>query len=320
MKILYGIILALFFSQQLFTQPIFETKEKEVIIRQRVESRTNWDHNFTKNKPSPVGSMTSFTRFNEKGDIVEFITYRLKDTLTYETFDYDQSGKRTDYTKHKGGKRNISYRKISRYDEKGNLVLEQGFDGSEKFKNSYLYSDKGKLAEIDYYIANNLNEKRVFKHDNNTANVTVLNSADIVTSYMSLKYDSKGNLTEEIIFDANKDPLEKRIFVYNDESKIISEVKYRLGSFYYKLTFLYDSRGELVNVDEENIQNSRFIKKNFKYNDKGYLIEMNWRRKPEEEFNTRNYTYDDRGLCKQVLTYYPSTKFKILTKYEYEFY
>ena len=320
MKIIVGIIMSLFFSLQLLSQPVFETKNKEVIIRHKVKSQTNWDYNFVKNKPSSKGDMTSYTRFNSRGDIVEFVTYKLKDTLTYETYEYDQQGKRTDYTKHKGGRRNISYQKISRYDDNGNLILEQGFDGAEKFKNAYLYNDKGKLSEINYYIENTLNEKRVFKQDGNTTEVTVLNSANIVTSYISLKYDSKGNLLEETIFDSNRNTVENRIFVYNNESKVISEVKYRLGEFYYKLTYLYDSSGELINIDEENQENSRFIKKNFRYDDKGFLIEMSWRRKPEEEFSTRNYIYNDKGLCMQVLTYYPSTNFKILTKHEYEFY
>jgi hypothetical protein len=320
MKIVFGIILILIFSGQILSQPIFETKNKQIIIKQNVKSQTNWDYNFIKDEPSSKGNKTSYTRYNSRGDIVEFVTYKLRDTLTYETYEYNNEGYRIDYTKHKGGKKNISYRKISDYDNNGNLILEQGFDGSEKFKNSYVYNGDGKLKEISYYTDNSLNEKRVFEHNDNITNVTVYNSADAVTSYMSLRYDKKGNLIEEIQFDENKNPIENRIFVYNNESKVVSEVKYREGNFYYKLTYLYDSAGELINIDEENLEHSRFIKKNFKYNDMGFLVEMNWRRKPGEEFNIRNYAYNDKGLCTQVLTYYPSTKFKVLTKYEYEFY
>jgi hypothetical protein len=320
MKIFCPIILSFIFFSQVLSQPIFETKNKQIIIKQNVRSQTNWDYNFIKDKPSSKGNKTSYTRYNSRGDIVEFVTYKLKDTLIYETYEYNTEGYRVDYTKHKGGKKNISYRKISEYDDNGNLILEQGFDGSEKFKNTYEYNDNGKLKEINYYIDNTLNEKRIFKHDSNITDVAIYNSANKITSYMSLKYDGKGNLIEETQFDVNKNPIENRIFVYNNELKVISEVKYREGNFFYKLTYLYDSAGELINIDEENLEHSRFIKKNFKYDDKGFLIEMNWRRKPVEEFNTRNYAYNNEGLCTQVLTYYPSTKFKVLTKYEYEFY
>jgi hypothetical protein len=320
MKIICSIVMSFIFLNQVLSQPIFETKNKQIIIKQNVRSQTNWDYNFIKDEPSSEGNKTSFTRYNSRGDIVEFVTYKSRDTLTYETYEYNNEGYRIDYTKHKGGKKNISYRKISDYDNNGYLILEQGFDGSEKFKNTYVYNDDGKLKEINYQTDNSLNEKRVFEHNDNITNVTVYNSADAVTSYMSLRYDKKDNLIEETQFDENKNPIENRIFVYNNESKVVSEVKYREGNFYYKLTYLYDSAGELINIDEENLEHSRFIKKNFIYNDKGFLVEMNWRRKPGEEFNTRNYAYDDKGLCTQVLTYYPSTKFKVLTKYEYEFY
>lgn len=317
MKIICPIVLSLIFLNQVLSQPIFETKNKQIIIKQNVKSQTNWDYNFIKDKPSTKGNKTSYTRYNSRGDIVEFVTYKLKDTLTYETYEYNTEGHRVDYTKHKGGKKNISYRKISEYNNNGNVILEQGFDGSERFKNTYEYDD-GKLKEINYYTDNRKSEKRIFKHDSNITDVTVYNSKNIITSYMSLKYDDKGNLIEEIQFDADKKQLENRIFVYNNESKVVSEVKYREGNFYYKLSYLYDSAGELINIDEENLEHSRYIKKNFKYNDRGFLIEMNWRRKPGEEFNTRNYAYDNEGLCTQVMTYYPSTKFKVLTKYEYE--
>ncbi len=320
MKIICPIFLSFIFLNQVLSQPIFETKNKQIIIKQNVKSQTNWDYNFIKDKPSSKGNKTSYTRYNSRGDIVEFVTYKLRDTLTYETYEYNTEGYRVDYTKHKGGKKNISYRKISDYDDYGNVILEQGFDGSEKFKNTYEYNDEGKLGEINYYVDNQSNEKRVFEQDDNITNVTVYNSTDEITSYMLLKYDGNGNLIEEIQYDANKNPLESRIFVYNNESKVVSEVKYREGNFFYKLTYLYDSTGELINIDEENTENSRYIKKNFKYDDRGFLIEMNWRRNPGEEFNTRNYTYDNEGLCTQVLTYYPSTRFKVLTKYEYEFY
>ncbi len=320
MKIICTAILSLIFLTQVLSQPIFENKNKLAIIRQHVKSQTNWDYNFIKEKPSSKGKKTSFTRYNSSGDVIEFVTYRLKDTLTYETYEYDQNGHRIDYTKRKGGRKNISYQKISDYDNNGNLILEKGFDGSEKFRNTYEYDDNDKLAEINYYLNNELNERRIFKHEVNTTNVTVFNAANVITSYMSLKYDGKGNLIEEILLDVNKQPLENRIFVYNNQSKVVSEVKYRAGNFNYKLTYLYDSAGELINIDEENINSKRYIKKNFKYDDEGYIIEMNWRRSSGEEFNTRKYTYNSEGICTEILTYYPSTKFKVLTKYEYEFY
>lgn len=303
-----------------FGQPIFETKNKQTVIQQKIKSQTNFDYNYIKNKPSSKGVKTSYTEYNDDGDVVRFITYRLKDTLTLEEYSYDETGKRIDYTKHKGGSKNIAYQKISKYAKNGNLMMENGFDGSEKFKNSYKYNADNKLIEINYFLDNKLNEKRTFTHDGDITEVTVYNASKQAISYMTLKYNSKGDIIEEIVYDANKNPLEKKLYVYNKESKVISEVKYRLEQFYYKLTYLYDSRSELINIDEESISNKRYVKKSFGYDNSGNLIEMKWRRKPGEEFNQRNYTYNSKGICTQVITLYPSTNFKVLTKYEYEFF
>ncbi len=303
-----------------YSQPIFETKNKLTIVQQNIESQTNYDYNFVKNKPSSKGDKTSYTEYNINGDVVKFITYKLKDTLTFEEFTYDETGKRTDYTKHKGGSKNIAYQKISKYDKDGNLIIEHGFDGSEKFKNTYKYDDAGKLVEINYFQDNVLNERRTFNNDGDNTEVTVYNSSKQITSYMTLKYNNDGEINEEIVYDANRNPLEKKLYVYNNDLKVISEVKYRLEEFYYKLTYLYDSRGDLINIDEESINNKRFVKKSFAYDTSGNLVEMKWRRKPGEEFNQRNYSYDDKGICTQVVTFYPSTNFKILSIYEYDFF
>ena len=305
---------------QSFSQPIFENKNKLTVVREKIKSQTNYDHNFIKNKPSSKGNKTSYTEYNTKGDVVKFITYKLLDTLTYEKYIYDETGKRTDYTKHKGGSKNVAYQKISKYDKDGNLILEHGFDGSEKFKNTYKYDDAGKLLEIKYFQDNTLNERRTFNNKADITEVTVYNSSEQVTSYMALKYNSDGEIVEEVVFDANRNPIEKKLYVYNSDSKVISEVKYRLEEFYYKLTYLYDSRGDLINIDEESITNKRFVKKSFAYDTSGNLAEMKWRRKPGEQFNQRNYSYDNKGICSHVVTFYPSTNFKVLTKYEYEFF
>lgn len=320
MKIIFSISITIIFIQLGFSQPIFETSYKNTIIQQKIKSQTNLDYNYINNKPSPKGIKTSYTKYNSNGDVVEFVTYKLKDTLTFEEYSYDNSGNRIYYIKHKGGKKNIAYQKISKYNNSGDLILENGFNGSEKFKNTYKYDANGKLSEIHYYIDNQLNEKRYFNQNDNITNVEVYNSSGIATSYITLKYNGNGNLSEEILLDANKKPMEKKLLVYNNQSKIISEVKYRLDKFYYKLTYLYNKMGGLINIEEENLNAGRFSKKKFKYDNNGKLIEMKWRRKSNEEFNQRNYTYNGKGICTEVITNYPSTKFKVLTKYEYEYY
>lgn len=317
-RFISGLILIVTVNVFSFGQPVFEDKQKETVIGNGIESVTTWDYYYTNNKLDKTGQRTSYTKFDKKGNIIETITYKSRDTLAHETFKYNREGKRTDYMKKKGLK--IAYQKSSTYDNDGNLTLEAGFDGSSPFRNEYDYENNGKLKQIRYYLDNHLKEKRDFKNDGNLTEIAVYNSSNSVISYLSLKYDDNGNVVEEITYNLEKVPLEKKLYVYNSNNKVISEVKYRGDAFYYKLTYLYNSQNDLTNIDEENPNERRFLKKQFTYDPKGNLLEMTWRRNSKEAFSSRTYTYDEKNNCTQYETFYPGTNFKVLTKLTYDTY
>ncbi len=317
LKCLIGLLLIIFASAKLVNaQSVFEDKQKEAIVKNNITSQTTWDYNYIKDKPSKSGVKTSYIRYNQLGNTIESITYKMKDTLAYEIYKYNTEGKRTDYTKKRGIK--IAYRKTSEYDENGKLIKEEGFDGTFNFENRYEYFSTGKLKQISYYVSDKLTEQRNFEHTGDLTMITVTNTSGGVQSYISLKYDTNGNVIEEINYNSKKNPLEKKILVYNNDNHVVSEVKYRGDNFSYKQTYLYNTKGDLVNIDEENTEEGRFSKKQFGYDQSGNLISMKWRRNEKEDFSERNYQYDDRNLCTQYDTYYPSTKFRVLTKLTYE--
>ena len=299
-------------------QNIFEEKQKKVITKNHIFSLTTWDCNYTNGKPSKNGIKTSFNKYDHFGNVIELISYKLKDTAAYETFKYDKEGKRTNYVKRKGVK--IAYQKTSRYNDDGKLIQETGFDGTSEFQNDYVYNIDEKLEQITYYLDKRTNEKRVFENEGNITSITVYNSNDVIISYLKLKYDDNDNVIEELVYNTDKIPIEKKLFVYNNDNKVISEVKYRGDNFYYKLTYLYNSKGELINIDEENPNDGRYLKKQFLYDDNESLVEMKWRRNESEDFSLRTYEYDNDGICSQYETYYPVAKFRVLTKLSYEYY
>lgn len=299
-------------------QNIFEEKQKTVITKNQVLSLTTWDHNYAGEKPAKSGIKTSFNKYDHFGNVIELITYKLKDTAAYETFRYDNEGKRTDYIKRKGVK--VAYQKTSRYDDNGKLIKETGFDGTSDFQNDYIYNSEGKLEQITYLMDKRISEKRIFKHEGNMTNITVYNNADEIISYLTLKYDDSDNVIEEVVYNTDKKPTEKKLYVYDNDNHVISEVKYRGDNFYYKLTYLYNSKGELTNIDEENPNEGRYLKKQFFYDSNDNLIEMRWRRNADEDFSLRTYQYDNDDICSQYETYYPVTKFRVLTKLNYEYY
>lgn len=85
-----------------------------------------------------------------------------------------------------------------------------------------------------------------------------------------------------------------------------------------KTCYNYNTNGDLVEISEENPGTPKFIKKSYTYDSLNNLKEINWRRKGNEEFNRITYSYDERGLCTSTDTWYPATKYKVLTKYTYE--
>ena len=299
-------------------QNIFEEKQKKVIIKNHIFSLTTWDYNYNNGKPSKSGIKTSFNKYDHCGNVIELITYKLKDTAAFETFKYDKEGKRTNYVKKKGVK--IAYQKTSKYNDDGKLIRESGFDGTSEFQNDYVYNIDEKLEQITYILDDRINEKRIFKHEGNITSITVYNSAGDIISYLTLKYDDNDNVIEELVYNTDKIPTEKKLYVYNNDNEVISEVKYRGENFYYKLTYLYNSKGGLTNIDEENPNEGRYLKKQFFYDDNENLIEMRWRRNASEDFSLRTYEYDKDDICSQYETYYPVTKFRVLTKLNYEYY
>lgn len=317
-SLIWLLFLLLIIPFNMNAQNIFEERQKKVIIKNQIFSMTTWDHNYVHGKPSKSGIKTSYNKYDQSGNVLELITYKLKDTAAYETFKYDEEGKRTNYVKRKGVK--IAYQKASRYNDNGLLIQETGFDGTSDFQNDYEYTNDGKMEQITYMRDGMMNEKRIFEHEGDITNITVYNHADNITSYLTLRHDEDGNVVQEMVYNADKVPVEKKLYVYNNEGNLISEVKYRGDVFYYKLTYLYNSKEELTNIDEENPNEGRYLKKQFFYDENGNLIEMRWRRNADEDFSVRTYEYDEDNICTQYETYYPVTTFRVLTKLNYDYF
>ncbi|MBN2349976.1 MAG: hypothetical protein JXJ22_14140 [Bacteroidales bacterium] len=305
---------------KLYSQPAIDEKFKENIVQHKIETRTQWDKSFMKNKPYSGEQKTAFTRYDKNGNITELLTYQAKDTLSLETYEYDYSGFRTEYTKRKGGGLIVAYKKISSYNQNGDLTLEQGYNGTENFKNEFSYTRNNKISEIKYYLENQLDEKRVFTHNGNQAAVEVFNKGGILISKLKLVYDSNKNLIEENLLAKNDKVTEKKIYSYDAKSNLVKEVKYREENFYNQTDYNYNASGDLVEIVENNPNDGKFVKKSFKYDNNGNLTEMLWRRNPSDEFSSKTYMYDQKGICTGVETFYPSTDFKIITKYSYEFF
>lgn len=313
------IVFLYFFSLiPVYAQNTEDLKNREILSKNRVKTQICWDYKYTGDKPATKGIKTSITTFSGSGDVTLTNALNPEGAVMHtEKYSYDSKGNKTEYTRNSGAD---SYQKKYIYNEKNLLTEESGFDGVENFKNQYTYNTAGEITEIRYHKNASLFEKRVFLKDGVTTTVNVFNRTGTLTSRLVLIYDSRGNLIEESVFGLSQDPIEKKTYNYDEKRKLKEEAKYKLNKMTVRNTYNYTSSGALTEITEESPLNPKFIKKSISYSPSGSITEIKWRRKGTEEFNQITYKYDNRGLCISAETFYPSTRYRVLTKYEYEYY
>jgi len=308
------ILIFLAFTLIAKSQNIFEEKQKIFIVKNKIKSQTSYDYYYTNNKLSETGIKTSQIFYDKNGNITEIITYKKNDTLSREFIQYDEDGKKIDYKKIIGN--GIAYHKKYEYKDK-DVIREYGFDGTNNFEIKYNYFSPGKLKEILYYTEKQLTEKRTFDHSKNQSEIKIEKPIGKISSYIILNYDDKGNIIEEKTLDSQKQIIETKKYTYSN-NLLFSEIKMRNNNIISKTFYYYSSNGDLLEIWEENAGEAKFLRKKFSYDDNGNLIKMEWRRNGNEQFSERTYKYNNQNLCIEYLTYYPITKFKVLTKFIYE--
>jgi|GEM_PF-1631464 len=299
-----------------------EKRSARIITQNHIKNQVSWDYAYKGNKVGKTGVKTSVTLFDATGNIAQVTTFNPKGAIVnIEKYKYDSHGNKTEYSRYSGNTESqAAYQKISKYNDKNLVYEESGYDGVEHFTNIYKYDDKGELQEIRYMKNKVLGEKRVFSRDGTSTQVSIYNGSGLLSSKLVLRYDERKNLVEEAVYGVNQSELEKKTYNYDDNKNLKEEAKYKLDKITLKTCYNYNANGDLVEISEENQGTAKFIKKKYAYDSRNNLTEINWRRKGNEEFNSISYSYDLKGLCTSTDTWYPATRYKVLTKYTYEAY
>jgi hypothetical protein len=318
MRRIIHIIFIIILIPKILSGQTLENREKKIVSQNKILSKTQWDYSYVKGVVNKQGTKISITKYNKTGDIIEENLLNNKGIVTgWEKYEYDANGNKTLYERSgNSGK----YSKAYKYDEKNNLILEAGFNGAENFRNSFTYLPSNKLESLTYSVNNKIEEKRQYNYSGNTCIISIYAQGQTLSSKLKLLYDNRSNVIEETLLNLDNKETEKKLYKYNSILQITEEEKNQGGVLNYRITYIYDLQGNLLSVSEETKTNKKYIKKSFTYDSLGNLTEYKWRRAPDDEFNIKSYTYNSKGICISEHTFYPNTKFELLSKYEYEFY
>lgn len=320
MKKIFFVVLLFVSIIQIFGQGDFESKDRERISKNKVRRQTQWEYDYVNGSPSTNGYRCAASTYDKSGNVIEVLNYNSKDSVTSVlTYTYDANNNRTSYSRFKGLKTQLTYNKSIKYDEKGNKLIESGFDGASVFNNIFSYDENSKVAEIKYNTDKALIEKRAFKYSGNTTEMSILNPANVVLSKEISILDSKNNVLEETKYIQNN-VAQKSNYSYDPNGKRIEETKENLGTLVYRRKFTYSPTGNLVQINEEKPGQKPLITYQYKYDGKGNVIEEKWVKESGKEYSTKAHKYDANGLLIETQFYNATYKLNVIYRFTYEYY
>lgn len=303
---------------QIFGQADFETKDRERVSKNRVKKQIQWEYDYVNGTLSTKGYKCSATTFDKSGNPIEIINYDAKGAITsVVVYTYDAKNNKTSYSRFKGNKEQLSYSQSIKYDDKGNKIVESGFDGASTFNNTFTYGANGKVSEIKYTTDKVLSEKRAFKYIGNSTEMSILSPANVLLSKEISILDSKNNVLEETKYVQNN-VAQKSNYAYDPSGKKLEESKENLGTLVYRRKFTYSPTGNLVQISEEKGGVKPFISYLYKYDPKGNPVEIKWTKEAGKEYSKKSNQYDAKDLLIETEFYNATYKLNVLYKYTYE--
>lgn len=303
---------------QMFGQVEMEARDREIIAKNAVKKQIQWEYDYVNGVLSTKGYKCTATTFDRKGNPIEIINYDPKGAITsLLVYTYDAKNNKTSYSRYKGNKEKLSYSQAIKYDEKGNKIVESGFDGASTFDNSFTYGANGKVSEIKYTSDKILSEKRSFKYIGNTTEMSILSPANVLISKEISIIDNRNNVLEETKYVQDKEA-QKSNYAYDPTGKKIEESKESLGTLVYRRKYTYSPTGSVMQISEEKVGTKPFVSYMYKYDQKGNPIEIKWTKDPGKEYSKKSNKFDAKNLLIETEFYNATYKLNVLYKYTYE--
>ncbi len=316
--ILFGISYIYSFSQNF---PFNKESEKDKMKKNGVHIQTKWKY-----RPGGSEGVKVLARtFDKQGNNVQELNFKPDGSNSSRlTYKYDGKGNKIYYQLYDFTKRpeeRISYVQNIKYNDQGYRISETGFDGISDFKIEYNYISPGKLGElIKYNDKGEITEKHKYAYTANNKLITIYDANLVVKEKISETYDTRGDLVEKAKMQSDNSVTKLNKYKYNEKNQLIEEEEYYGGKFSFKLTYNYDTDGNISSIDKEDTEGKKFVNNSYSYDHKGNLIEEKWYDGIPDDYSKKIYNYDDNDNIKEVDSYYSLYKYKVLYKYTYEFY
>lgn len=317
MKRIFIILIVFITVNCLNAQSIFEAHEKETVKNNQLRKKIQMDQKYVNGELSSEGYISSITKYDENGNVLEIINYRSNgNIISVINNKYDKNGNKLEYTRYKGNRETVTYRQRYVYDEKGQKIEENGFDGASNFKTTYAYNDNGKLKSIHYYTGATLTDRREFIYEGTNLTVNVYDSEDKKQAYYKRIFDSKDQLIDDSKYDMEDNLLNRVTYTYDNNGNVIVETKFNSGNV-CKMINKYNDNFYLNEVTKEDSEES-FVTNKYIYDENGNLVEELWKKFDSREYSRKTYTYDKEGKCTSIDCYFASYKFKVFYSLSYE--
>src|SRR6056297_687502 len=310
-------------STQLFSQ-LPDELMKELIKNNGVKSQTQWNYNFKNEKPEKEGYKNTYKEYNKHGNLIKEIYYRRGNVNQKMSYKYDKNQNKTEFINYSAKNDEVVFKQEFFYNEKNLKIRENRYNGNDYFKIYYDYNDQDRLKKITKKklvgTDKKLEEERIYTYKGDKQIINVLDDEGNKLSKIINTYDKNQNLTSFVTYDTEGKELKKLTYKYNKNNQKTDEIKYQNGNFIYHKNFDYNKKGNLVEIQKEQPRENVHISKIYEYDTKG-LVDKELRYDDmAEKYDSKKYFYGENGLLNKVIVYYALYDYKVMYKYNYEFY
>ena len=310
----------------IYSQGQSDYKERLRIANSKVLKSTQWTYKFSQGKVNTKGYITTESKYDEKGNVVEVINYKSNGQISSKLqYKYDKNNNKTEYLKF-DKKEDIpdlvlTYKQSFIYDEKGNKKVENGFDGITLYKIIYNTLSDGKIKDVTKYATDNsIIEKWESSYNDNIQTINILKQGKNLDYILIRKLDSKGNILDETRKDAKGKEVKRIATELDANNSIKSYSEYFSGKLSKKLVYKYNSKNQLLEIEQVYPDGSTELNRVFKYDEKGNILEEKWFDGIPNDLSSKNTKYNEKSNPAEVESYYSDYKYKVLYKYTYEYY